>query len=72
MLEKKPLNSQTRDGTERMVFIDSDIGTPEGLEIYIEIRSIYWADSEFNRIERARVDGTDRESVFRNREYTSN
>lgn len=40
--------------------MNTSLGWPNGIAVDIESQRIYWGDAEFNRIETANVDGSNR------------
>lgn len=57
------------DGTDRKVFIESDLGLPNGLTIDYATQQICWGDAGVNRIECIRADGVGRRVVTEDAPY---
>ncbi|XP_075049415.1 nidogen-2 [Mixophyes fleayi] len=51
-------------GAEPEVIISTDLMSPEGLAIDYLRRTMYWTDSGTDKIESARLDGSDRKTLF--------
>ncbi|CAH1786568.1 unnamed protein product [Owenia fusiformis] len=49
-----------QDGSNRKAIIDDNLGWPNGLSIDYDMRRIYWADAQFDRIETADLNGNNR------------
>ncbi|XP_071941661.1 low-density lipoprotein receptor-related protein 1-like isoform X2 [Antedon mediterranea] len=54
------IERSTLAGTERMVLVNTTISWPNGITIDYEEDYIYWCEAQLNRIERIKIDGTDR------------
>ena len=59
-LPKAKIERSKLDGTERTLFIKDTVHWPNGLAIDYENELLYWADAYFDRIDRARFDGSAR------------
>lgn len=57
------------DGSDRKVFIDTDLGLPNGLTIDYATQQICWGDAGVNRIECIRADGIGRRVVTEDAPY---
>lgn len=52
------------DGSERRSIVDSELGFPTGLAIDFEMKKLYWADAQHDRIEMCDFDGKRRMRVI--------
>lgn len=57
------------DGTDREVFVDTDLGLPNGLTIDYYTQQICWGDAGVNRIECIRSDGAGRRVITEDAPY---
>ncbi|XP_053375002.1 nidogen-1-like [Mercenaria mercenaria] len=57
------------DGTDREVFVDTDLGLPNGLTIDYYTQQICWGDAGVNRIECIRSDGIGRRVITEDAPY---
>ena len=57
--------SQTQDGAERKVVVNSKIVYPYGVAVDYPNRHIFWVDTYLDYIERADYDGRDRRTILR-------
>lgn len=48
-------------GSLKKAVIDKDLSQPSGLAIDYEDRMLYWTDAVREKIERSKLDGSDRE-----------
>lgn len=51
------------DGSGRRIIIDSDLSQPNSITVDYISEKIYWSDSDLDKIEYAKYDGTERMSV---------
>lgn len=63
----KGIWSAKYDGTDKKIFIDDDILSPEGVAIDWISRRIYWTDSTKDTIEVADLDNSTRRAVIINK-----
>lgn len=52
------------DGSERRSIIDSELGLPTGLAVDFDLKKLYWADAQQDRIEMCDFDGKRRTRVI--------
>lgn len=57
------------DGTDREVFIDTDLGLPNGLTMDYYTQQICWGDAGVNKIECIRSDGVGRRVITEDAPY---
>lgn len=58
------------NGTDLREIVAAGVGTVEDIAVDWIGRNIYWTDSESNRIEMAKVDGSSRRPVVRQNLHT--
>lgn len=66
-ISAKAITSSKYDGTDKKVFINTDMTSPEGVAIDWVSRRIYWTDSGKDTIEVASLDNSTLRSVLINR-----
>ncbi len=66
-ISAKAIFSAKYDGTDRKVFLDSNIMSPEGIAVDWISRRIYWTDSGKDTVEVASLDNSTLRSVIINK-----
>lgn len=70
-ISAKAIYSSAYDGSDKRVFLDTGIMSPEGIAIDWASRRIYWTDSGKDTIEVASLDNSTQRTVIANKELVN-